>query len=49
MKRIMLLLLEQKFNNIILQDGSGRVWNKTDGKFIKSLAGHRDNVCAISF
>lgn len=31
------------------KDGSGRIWNTQNNEFIKSLIGHRDNLCSISF
>lgn len=31
------------------KDGSGRLWNKDSCQFIRSLNGHKDNMCTASF
>lgn len=31
------------------KDGSARLWNKDTNEFVKSLHGHTNNVCALSF
>jgi WD40 repeat protein len=31
------------------KDGSGRLWNLKTSEFTKSLAGHKENVCSLSF